>query len=109
MLRPPPCPHASPSLARQVHPVAFDGKVLCFGGQRPTIYAYAGEWRQARVCASPLWVMASHRPPLPPRYPGIESLEVKWEASASLLTLKFRTFFAGSGRPSYGMFDDDDY
>ena len=64
--------------ARGADPVAFDGKVLCFAGSRPTIYAYA----------------------------GMESLEVKWESSSNLLTLKFRTFFAGSGRPGFGMFDD---
>jgi hypothetical protein len=30
---------------------------------------------------------------------GIESLEVKYEASSNLLTLKFRTFMAGGGLP----------
>ena len=92
---------------RQVHPVAFDGKVLCFAGQRPTIYAYAGEEaRRSTYVPHPTdsQCFRSH-----PVCTGIESLEVKWEASANLLTLKFRTFFAGSGRPSYGMFDDDDY
>ena len=57
-----------------VHPVAFDGKVWCFaGGPMPKVYAWA----------------------------GFESLEVKFEPSSSLLTLKFRTFMAGSGDPSY--------
>ena len=32
---------------------------------------------------------------------GIESLEIKYEPSASLLTLKFRTFMAGGGLPQY--------
>jgi hypothetical protein len=66
-------------IERTIHPVAFDGKVWCFAGQRPSIYAHA----------------------------GIESLEVKYELSANLLTLKFRTYLAGTGRP--GCFDDDDY
>ena len=57
-----------------IHPVAFDGKVWCFaGGPMPKVYAWA----------------------------GFESLEVKFEPSSSLLTLKFRTFMAGSGDPSY--------
>jgi hypothetical protein len=59
-------------IEKLVHPVAFDGKVWCFaGGPPPRIYAWA----------------------------GLESLEVKWEPSSSLLTLKFRTFMAGSGDP----------
>ena len=41
-------------IGQTVHPVAFDGKVWCFGGQRPSIYAHA----------------------------KIESLEVKFEAHA---------------------------
>ena len=57
-----------------IHPVAFDGKVWCFAGQKPKIYAWA----------------------------GFESLEVKFEPSSSLLTLKFRTKLAGSGVPDCG-------
>ena len=30
---------------------------------------------------------------------GIEQLQIKYEASSSLLTLKFRTFMAGGGLP----------
>ena len=60
-------------IEKLVHPVAFDGKVLCFAGERPRVYAWA----------------------------GIESLEIKYEPSASLLTLKFRTFMAGSGAPHF--------
>ena len=57
------------STDKHVHPVKFDGKVWCFGGQKPKIYA----------CA------------------GFESLEVKVEAQ--MMTLKFRTFLATTGRP----------
>ena len=64
-------------LERTIHPVAFDGKVWCLAGQRPQVYAHA----------------------------AVESLDVKFEPSANLLTLKFRTFLAGSGFP--GSFDDD--
>ena len=32
---------------------------------------------------------------------GIEQLEIKYEASSSLLTLKFRTFMAGGGNLPY--------
>ena len=66
-------------MGETVHPVAFDGKVWCFAGQRPSIYAHA----------------------------GIESLEVKFEPSANLLTLKFRPFLAGTGRPEAGYSFDD--
>lgn len=56
---------------RLVHPVKFDGKSWCLRGQTPKVYAWA----------------------------AFESVEVKYEASSSLLTLKFRTRQAGSGNP----------
>jgi hypothetical protein len=58
-----------------IHPVAFDGKVWCFGGGKPNVYAQA----------------------------GFESLEVKFEPASSLLTLKFRTYLAGYGNPDMDM------
>eukprot|EP00039_Didymoeca_costata_P029477 m.24809 g.24809 ORF g.24809 m.24809 type:complete len:280 (-) comp7647_c0_seq1:108-947(-) len=54
-----------------IHPVAFDGKVWTFGGMKPKIYAWA----------------------------GFDSLEVKYDKPASLLTFKIRTFMFGSGSP----------
>ena len=38
-----------------------------------------------------VWCLPGHRPVVY-AYAGIESLEVKYEKSSSLLTLKFRTF-----------------
>ena len=67
-------------IGQTIHPVAFDGKVWCFAGTRPSIYAHA----------------------------KVESLEVKFEQSSNLLTLKFRTFYAGSGMPGHYMGADDD-
>jgi hypothetical protein len=54
-----------------VHPVKFDGKVWSFGGQKPKVYAWA----------------------------GFESLEVKVENN--MITLKFRTYMAKTGRPGF--------
>jgi len=66
----------------RVHPVKFDGKVWCFaGGPSPKVYAHA----------------------------AYESLEVKYEPSSLLLTLKFRTYLAGTGRPGAAFSDIDDY
>ena len=56
---------------RLVHPVKFDGMVLSFGGLPANVYAWA----------------------------AFESLEIKYENAARILTLKSRTFLAGSGRP----------
>ena len=58
-------------IERLVHPVKFDGMVLSFGGAPVHVYAWA----------------------------AFESLEVKFENAAKVLTLKCRTFLAGSGRP----------
>ena len=58
-----------------VHPVKFDGKVWCFAGQKPQVYAWA----------------------------GFESLEVKVENH--MMTLKFRTFMAKTGRPGVNISD----
>ena len=56
---------------RLVHPVKFDGMVLSFGGAPVHVYAWA----------------------------AFESLEIKYENASKVLTLKARTFLAGSGRP----------
>ena len=56
---------------RLVHPVKFDGMVLSFGGAPVNVYAWA----------------------------AFESLEIKYENASKVLTLKSRTFLAGSGRP----------
>ena len=58
-------------IERLVHPVTFDGKIWCLRGERPQVYAWA----------------------------GIETLEIRYEASSNLLSLKFRTFIAGNGLP----------
>jgi len=58
-------------IERLVHPVKFDGMVLSFGGAPVHVYAWA----------------------------AFESLEVKFENASKVLTLKARTFLAGSGRP----------
>ena len=58
-------------IERLVHPVKFDGMVLSFGGAPVHVYAWA----------------------------AFESLEVKFENASKVLTLKSRTFLAGSGRP----------
>ena len=58
-------------IERLVHPVKFDGMVLSFGGAPVHVYAWA----------------------------AFESLEVKYENAAKVLTLKCRTYLAGSGRP----------
>ena len=58
-------------IERLVHPVKFDGMVLSFGGAPVYVYAWA----------------------------AFESLEVKFENASKVLTLKARTYLAGSGRP----------
>ena len=58
-------------IERLVHPVKFDGKVWSFGGAPVHVYAWA----------------------------AFESLEIKYENASKVLTLKSRTFMAGSGRP----------
>ena len=58
-------------IERLVHPVKFDGMVLAFAGIPVNVYAWA----------------------------AFESLEIKYENAAKVLTLKCRTFLAGSGRP----------
>ena len=58
-------------IERLVHPVKFDGKVWSFGGAEVHVYAWA----------------------------AFESLEIKYENASKVLTLKARTFLAGSGRP----------
>ena len=58
-------------IERLVHPVKFDGMVLSFGGAPVHVYAWA----------------------------AFESLEIKYENASKVLTLKSRTFLAGSGRP----------
>ena len=58
-------------IERLVHPVKFDGMVLSFGGLPANVYAWA----------------------------AFESLEIKYENASKVLTLKSRTFLAGSGRP----------
>ena len=58
-------------IERLVHPVKFDGMVLAFAGIPVNVYAWA----------------------------AFESLEIKYENAAKVLTLKARTFLAGSGRP----------
>jgi hypothetical protein len=55
-----------------VHPVKFDGKLICFGGVKPKIHAWA----------------------------AYETLQVKFEKKTGHLTLKFRTFMAGCGFPN---------
>ena len=54
-----------------VHPVKFDGMVLAFAGIPVNVYAWA----------------------------AFESLDIKYENASKVLTLKARTFLAGSGRP----------
>jgi hypothetical protein len=54
-----------------VHPVKFDGKLMCFGGVKPKIHAWA----------------------------TYETLQVKFEKKTGHLTLKFRTFMVGCGNP----------
>jgi len=58
-------------IERLVHPVKFDGMVLSFGGAPVHVYAWA----------------------------AFESLEIKYENASKVLTLKCKTFLAGSGRP----------
>ena len=58
-------------IERLVHPVKFDGMVLSFGGAPVHVYAWA----------------------------AFESLEIKYENASKVLTLKSRTYLAGSGRP----------
>ena len=58
-------------IERLVHPVKFDGMVLAFAGIPVNVYAWA----------------------------AFESLEIKYENASKVLTLKSRTFLAGSGRP----------
>merc|ERR1712039_362810 len=53
-----------------IHPVKFDGKVLCMVGERPSVYAWA----------------------------KVESLEVKVEEN--MTSFKFRTWMSGSGFPN---------
>jgi hypothetical protein len=59
-----------------VHPVKFDGKVLCFAGVKPKIHAVA----------------------------AFETLHAKYDKRQGSLQLKFRTYMAGSGNPDEGMF-----
>ena len=58
-------------IERLVHPVKFDGMVLSFGGLPCNVYAWA----------------------------AFESLEIKFENASKVLTLKARSYLAGSGRP----------
>ena len=58
-------------IERLVHPVKFDGMVLAFAGIPVNVYAWA----------------------------AFESLEIKFENASKVLTLKSRTYLAGSGRP----------
>ena len=58
-------------IEKLVHPVKFDGMVLSFGSLPVNVYAWA----------------------------AFESLEIKFENASKVLTLKSRTFLAGSGRP----------
>ena len=58
-------------IERLVHPVKFEGKVWSFGGAPVRVYAWA----------------------------AFESLDVKFENASKVLTVKARTFMAGSGRP----------
>ena len=58
-------------IERLVHPVKFDGMVLAFAGIPVNVYAWA----------------------------AFESLEIKFENASKVLTLKARTFLAGTGRP----------
>ena len=58
-------------IEKLVHPVKFDGMVLSFGGAPVHVYAWA----------------------------AFESLEIKYENASKVLTLKSRTYLAGSGRP----------
>mmetsp|Transcript_5491 Transcript_5491/g.11966 ORF Transcript_5491/g.11966 Transcript_5491/m.11966 type:complete len:805 (-) Transcript_5491:127-2541(-) len=58
-------------LEHYIHPVKFDGKVICLFGSKPKVYAWA----------------------------GFDSVEVKFEKKSNLLTLKIRTYLAGTGRP----------
>merc|ERR1712216_267056 len=56
----------------EVHPVKFDGKTLCFAGDRPFVYAWA----------------------------KVESLEVKVEEN--MTSFKFRTWMSGTGIDAEG-------
>jgi hypothetical protein len=55
-----------------VHPVKFDGKLMCLGGVKPKIHAWA----------------------------AYETLQAKFEKKTGHLTLKFHTFMAGCGFPN---------
>lgn len=59
------------TLPHYIHPVKFDGKVIAFFGTKPKVYAWA----------------------------AFESVEAKYEKKTNLLTLKVRTYMAGTGRP----------
>ncbi len=54
-----------------IHPVAFEGKVICEHGQRPSVYAWA-------------------------KY---ETCEAKFDKKSRILTLRFQTFLFGTGLP----------
>lgn len=56
-------------ISKYVHPVKFDGKVVCTIGQNDNIYAFA----------------------------GYDSMLAKYEQGTSTLTLKVKTFTAGTG------------
>ena len=61
-----------------IHPVKFDGKVIALFGTKPKVYAWA----------------------------AFESVEAKYEKKTNLLSLKVRTYMAGTGRPDmYGVED----
>ena len=59
-----------------IHPVKFDGKVLCIAGGRPKIYAWA----------------------------AFEKVEIKYIKNTGALEMKFRTYMARTGNPA--CFDD---
>ena len=83
-----------------IHPVAFDGKVrqqrAC--AELPAARPHAKAWHATRaLIAGQVWCMAGTRPSVY-AHAAIESLEVKWEPSSSLMTLKFRTFYCDGFR-----------
>lgn len=55
--------------SKYIHPVKFDGKVVCSIGQTPSVYAFA----------------------------SYDSMMAKYERNTGMLTLKFKTYTSGTG------------
>ncbi len=58
-------------LKNYIHPVNFEGKVITLPGQKPSVYSWA----------------------------SIETCDIKYDKSTSVLTLRFQTFLSGTGIP----------